>query len=433
MPDGVVTIEGDRIVAVGENVLGTRPRDLGNVAILPGLVNTHAHLEFSNLDRPLKGCEETGLASGPCLEKVENNGLSRAPVPISSQPLSNAPVTLPEWIKAVIEYRRMRDAGTSIGSPGTEDRDTAIRHGLSESISAGTTLLSEIATADWPQSPVADSPVDCAVFLELIGLTADRAAPLLDAARRHVRRGLSSAARWRPGISPHAPYSVHPQVVARVAELSAAMQFPVAMHLAESREELDLLSSHHGPFLQLLKELQVWDPTAVVRGTRVLDYLQMLSGAHRALVIHGNYLDREEVELLARHDNMSVVYCPRTHAYFRHDPYPLSKRLAAGINVALGTDSRASNPDLSVLEEMRFVARHHAGVAPEQILRMGTLSGAEALGCGAEAGSLEPGKRADLATVGLPDVGTEDPYESVLGFGGPVKSVYCGGRELTVG
>src|SRR5205823_10181172 len=114
---------------------------------------------------------------------------------------------------------------------------------------------------------------------------------------------------------------------------------------------------------------------------RPLDYLQTLATAHRALVIHGNYLAADEIQLLAAHrDCMSVVYCPRTHAYFGHEHYPLSQMLAAGVRVAVGTDSRASNPDLRLLAELRYIARHHPAIPRDVILRQGTLAGAEALG-----------------------------------------------------
>src|SRR5205823_8486807 len=136
---------------------------------------------------------------------------------------------------------------------------------------------------------------------------------------------------------------------------------------------------------------------------RPLDYLQTLATAHRALVIHGNYLAADEIQLLAAHrDCMSVVYCPRTHAYFGHEHYPLEAMLAAGVRVAVGTDSRASNPDLRLFEELREIARRHSAVSPEAVLQMGTLAGAEALGIAHEYGSITPGKRARLAVVTLP-------------------------------
>ena len=184
------------------------------------------------------------------------------------------------------------------------------------------------------------------------------------------------------------------------------------MHLAESREELELLRDGTGPFRELLDERSMWDPQAIPRGSRPLDYLRMLADAPRALVIHGNYLDDEELAFLgANRERMSLVYCPRTHAYFFHPPYPLGRALAAGVHVALGTDSRASNPDLSLLEEMRFVMRSHPAIGPYSILHMGTLAGAEALGRDGQVGSIAVGKLANLVAVPIPNDASGGPEE----------------------
>ncbi len=125
------------------------------------------------------------------------------------------------------------------------------------------------------------------------------------------------------------------------------------MHLAESPEELRLLSHGDGPFRDLLADRSMWDESAIPAGTRPLDYLRMLAAAPKALVVHGNYLSAEELQFLATHAaSMSLVYCPRTHGFFEHSPYPLRQALDLGVRVAIGTDSRASNPDLSLLAEL---------------------------------------------------------------------------------
>jgi cytosine/adenosine deaminase-related metal-dependent hydrolase len=165
-----------------------------------------------------------------------------------------------------------------------------------------------------------------------------------------------------------------------------------------------------------------------------LEYLCLLSAAERVLVIHGNYLNRTELAFLAeRAGRMSVVYCPRTHDYFRHAPYPLAEMLSRGVALALGTDSRASNPDLSLFEEMRFAARSHPAVSPKQILELGTIAGARALGIDGEAGSLTAGKRADLAIVALPDRDAADPHELLLDDAAHVVQTWLGGREYSAG
>jgi cytosine/adenosine deaminase-related metal-dependent hydrolase len=197
-------------------------------------------------------------------------------------------------------------------------------------------------------------------------------------------------------------------------ELALQSQVPVAMHLAESLEELELLQSGTGPLVDLLQRLQAWDPSALASMVRPLRYLQILSAAPRALAIHGNYLDKEERAFLAEHrSRMSLVYCPRTHFYFGHCRYPLADLLRGGVRVALGTDSRASNPDLSVFEEMRFIARRFPEIAPVEILRMGTAAGAEALGQDHELGYLRRGYLARAAVANLSAAPTHDAYEAL--------------------
>jgi cytosine/adenosine deaminase-related metal-dependent hydrolase len=177
---------------------------------------------------------------------------------------------------------------------------------------------------------------------------------------------------------------------------------------------MELLRSESGPLRDLLEERGAWEPGGLGIGRRAMDYLRMLTGADRALVIHGNYLDEEEIAYLGRRgERMSVVYCPRTHAWFRHASYPLAKMLAEGVLVALGTDSRASAPDLDLPAEMRAAARAHPSVSPEAIVRMATWNGAKALGIDDELGTLEPGKWARLAIVPLTERDA-DPYELLM-------------------
>lgn len=415
IPDGVVTIQGDRIVAVGENASGRPAQQLGNVAILPGLINAHTHLEFSDLTTPI------GQPGMP----------------------------FPAWIAQVVTHRRALQA--TVGDLFS-CRTAAVARGLQECLVHGTTMLGEIATPPTvpvslqdcdpscgavrppPASPAGLGnpqfcPIDITVFLELIGLSERRIEPLVQSAREHLAAA-HFASGWRPGLSPHAPYTVHPALLAQISQLSAESGVPVAMHLAESREELQLLQSADGPFVELLKGLEAWDPTAIPHGIRPLDYLKLLATAHCALVIHGNYLGREEIRFLAEHrEHMSIVYCPRTHTYFAHDNYPLGELLEADANVALGTDSRASSPDLSILAEMRHANALHADTPAAAILRLGTENGARALGRDRETGSLAIGKLADLTVVPLPDADASDPHQLVFESNSPVVMTWRRGRQ----
>ena len=385
---GVVVGRGGEIVSVGSETHGAPVEDLGDVVLLPGFVNAHTHLEFSDL----------------------------------TAPLGTAGTILPDWIREVIRHRR----GGEFGG------EAAIAAGLAESLAAGSTTVGEIATRDWRSAEVLPALRPTTVmFHEAIGPTLPRAQAAAAAAEAFLQANVA-AEGILPAISPHAPYTVHPRLLESLVELSRRYHVPLAMHLAESREELELLNLGSGPFRDMLEAVGAWDPAEGARLSCVLDYLTDLARGERALIVHGNYLDDEEIAFLGEHaQNMAVVYCARTHQFFEHEPYPLAEMLAAGVTMALGTDSRASNPDLSLLEEARCVARNHPGVAPTRILEFATLGGAKALGLDRRIGTLEAGKRADLVAVsaGASSADIAEAIEGVLSDAAHVTSVWIGGRR----
>jgi cytosine/adenosine deaminase-related metal-dependent hydrolase len=187
------------------------------------------------------------------------------------------------------------------------------------------------------------------------------------------------------------------------------------MHLAESSDERELLQTQTGPLRRLLDELGVWRRDAIPFGTTSMDYLRVLAGSPHSLVIHGNYLTEREMDFVAANrDRMAIVFCPRTHVYFGHDTYPLPTLLRRGIRVALGTDSRASNPDLALGREVACAARLFPSVSPKQFLHMATIDGAESLCVANDYGSISPGKIARLALVDCPANLRSDPAAAWL-------------------
>jgi aminodeoxyfutalosine deaminase len=194
--------------------------------------------------------------------------------------------------------------------------------------------------------------------------------------------------------------------------------------LAESREEMDLLATRSGPFVAFLQRLGVWFPEEMIH-----DPEHVLPGDDDdtlAVLAHCNYLS-PDAPIPA---NAAIVYCPRTHAAFGHAPHPFRAFLARGVRIALGTDSLASNPDLDLLAEARFVRKLYPDVPGATLLRMATLAGAEALGWGDITGSLEVGKSADLVVIPLGGRDAGDPHELFLASDAPVVKVMCRGRWL---
>jgi cytosine/adenosine deaminase-related metal-dependent hydrolase len=196
--------------------------------------------------------------------------------------------------------------------------------------------------------------------------------------------------------------------------------------LAETRAELELLELRRGSFVSFLSELGIWDSQGITRG--VDEVLSVNQGPAPVLFAHGNYLS--SYNSIPR--NATIIYCPRTHAAFGHGTHPFRSLLAAGTRVALGTDSLASNPDLDLWAEAQFLHHRYPDVATATLLRMATLSGAEALGCEGETGSLAAGKSADLVVLSFSPQDRSDPHELILSPSALVQAVLFRGKWVFV-
>ncbi|VTR99144.1 amidohydrolase : Amidohydrolase OS=Isosphaera pallida (strain ATCC 43644 / DSM 9630 / IS1B) GN=Isop_1172 PE=4 SV=1: Amidohydro_1 [Gemmata massiliana] len=365
LPNGTVTVRGEHIEAVLPHGARTPDEDVGNAAIIPGLVNPHTHLDLSG---------------------------ARGQIP----PTDADHFT--DWLRGVIGYRRTR-------TPEQTQSDT--RTGLAECLRHGTTLIGDIASEGASWDALAGAPTRATVFREFIGLGSERAAVAMTTAEA-ITKSLPQTPNCRVGFSPHAPYSVHHALLAKVTELARLHRLPVAVHLAESPGEIELLQRHSGPFRTFLQNLGIWHADALSKSPDAWITRRLRRAPD--LYIHANYLT--PTPRIPK--NGSIVYCPRTHAAFGHAPHPFREFLARSVRVCLGTDSLASNPDLDVLSEARFVRAGHPDFPGDQLLRMVTLSGAEALGWADETGTLGAGKSADLVVVPLPNADTRDPHELVL-------------------
>lgn len=381
LPGGLLSLEGDRIVAVKPAGTRTADEDFGNAAILPGLVNAHTHLDLSG---------------------------ARGLIPPTD------PDHFTEWLRGVIAYR--------IGRSAEQVRED-IRDGLKEVLQSGTTLVGDITSGGASWDVLVTSPLRSWVFFELIGL--DERKFVTDARRtgrligwafdspRPLGNCKTDTSQTKGGLSPHAPYSVH----GRIARNIMSGIVPTATHVAETSQEGELLERRTGSFVQFLTDLGVYQPEVLVDSwTRYLaPWNESSKGISNCLVIHANYLQPD----FSFWPHQSVVYCPRTHAAFGHPPHPFRELLARGVRVCLGTDSLASNPDLDILAEARFVRSRYPDFPGEQLLKMISLSGAEALGWADECGSLEVGKSADFVVVPLPNGEERDPHDLFLKDGSP--------------
>ena len=361
--NGIVICEDGKVRAVGDfnSHSCSTVFDLGEAGIVPGLVNAHTHLEFSNL----------------------------------SQPLGDPAAGFTNWILDVISHRK-----TSVGS--AQEKASAIESGIAQSAAAGVLAIGEIASTPWNSEPY-QSAYDTfgmrgVVFHEQLGNN-----PLEAFAKKNE---ISAAVNkfdvrnCKSAISPHAPYSTAVTLFQTLVADATDSRTRVAMHLAETLEEIEFIETGTGPFAEMLNKLEI--PFQRQAGAiNVGDYLRTLAQTD-ALIIHGNYLNVEELEFVAQHENLSIVFCPRTHAYFGHDEYPLRTMLDLKIKVAVGTDSRASNPDLDLFAELKHIAATQKTVSANEILTMATQSAAIALGFKNLLGTIEPGKSSRLCVISNP-------------------------------
>jgi cytosine/adenosine deaminase-related metal-dependent hydrolase len=368
---GAVVVDGGRIVAVGpaSEVRRHGPfeqtHDFGDSVILPGLINAHTHLELSRVMRP------------------------------------DRPGRFIDWLSLVL------GAGLDPGAAAA-----AVAEGAGESLRFGVTTVGDISRhVAAARAALRRSPLRAVSFGEVVGM----------ARRKHVLPGLLADAvadstpepNVRPAVSPHAPYSIDADGYRRCLEAAREQGLALSTHLAESPDEARFLSDHAGPFRELWERLGAWDESSVPRfaGGPVRHAASLgLLGHHPTALAHVNYCDDAELALLAG-GGASVVYCPRTHAYFGHPPHRWREMLGRGINVAVGTDSRASSPDLNPVDDLRLLY----GLAPDvpalSLWEMVTVRAARAIGLENDVGSLSPGKLADVAV--FPATG-DDPLARVL-------------------
>ena len=353
--NGVVEIVNGMITAVGKmKTPESEVVDLGEVCLIPGLVNAHTHLEFSNCKLPL----------------------------------GKAGMNFVDWIACVIQSRRSMEDSEKVAS---------IQKGLVESSEQGVVALGEIGTEPL-QLATYESNLHVTLFFERLGFRREQSQQVADRCEDFLNLPKSNATS--KAISPHAPYSVHPDLLNRLVELSTQYDVPIAMHLAETQDELHMLRDQRGRFVELLESLGLWSKEVYQPGTTVLDLLKKLKRCSRSLIIHGNYLSDSEIGCISQNrTQMSVVYCPRTHDYFEHETYPLKALINAGINVGIGTDSRASNPDLDLFAELKMISKKFSDRNAESILKFGTVNGAIALGISDQFGAIGAGLDGQINVV----------------------------------
>ncbi len=385
---GAVLIGADgRIAAVGRDAEVPAPdeaprRTFPDAVVVPGFVNVHTHLELTGFEGQVEADDFAG------------------------------------WIRLLRELKDKRP---------TAEYLAAARRGLADCWAAGVTTIADTGDRGVAIQALADAGGSGVVYQEVFGPHPDQLAESLAGLKAKVAelREFESP-RVRVGVSPHAPYTVSGPLYRAVADYARSEGLPLAVHLAESPAETQLLRAAEGPFAEAWQRRGI--PLAGLPGRSPVAWLEQHGVlGEDTLCIHLVQVDADDLARLAR-AGVAVAHCPLSNRRHGHGDAPLARLLAAGLRVGVGTDSVASVTRLDLLAEAR-AARTLADLSWDQALALVTLEGARALGLAGEIGSLAPGKWGDLAVIRLS--GDRPPGEQVMNSATEaVVATYIGGRQV---
>jgi len=397
--NGAVAVSGNRIIDVGKfpeisaRHSGQQLVDLGEQVMLPGLINAHCHLDYT------------------CL---------RDQIPPKK--------SFADWIRAINAEKARLSA---------RDYVAAIAEGFAEAKRFGTTTIANLTAFPELISRI-HAPIRTWWFAELIDVRSpERADKLVDLAVE----SLKPAANW--GLAPHALFTASANLYRRCEEVAHRDHMLLTTHLAESREEMSMFHDGAGPLYDFMKEIgrdinDCGDQTPL---DRFLGTVRDSSTAPRSarndkkavrndtewIVAHLNELAESDFELLETfRGKFHVVHSPRSHDYFAHSAFAFKRLRDLGFNICLGTDSLASNENLSLFAEMRAFRRSEPAVSPKEALEMVTVNGGRALGRPQILGRIRANYFADL--IAIPCGGITDVFEEILAFAQPVHWIMVNGK-----
>jgi len=292
----------------------------------------------------------------------------------------------------------------------------------------GVTTVGDITTQpQWSREVITRSPLSGVSFGEVIAIGKIRGK--LNARLESAASPEFQSQRMHIGISPHAPYTVEPDGVVTCVNRAKSINAPLCMHVAETPDEALFTTNLEGPLAEYLKSLDLWDEDMPCLRREPIDLAQHLGMLTPSTVFaHANYVSDQDISILAEYDS-HVAYCPRTHHAFDHTPHRFRDMLAAKVNVCIGTDSLASNPSLSILDELRFLHEQYPDFSPDELMKMGTLRGAHALGFSSATGTLSVGKDADLVVIPLEDPALQKNWTGIFDQTNQLAAVYIDGKK----
>ncbi|MBN1602677.1 MAG: amidohydrolase family protein [Chitinispirillaceae bacterium] len=391
LQNGALAVEGRTISFIGSRSrarknASDRIINLGDTLLLPGMINTHIHLEDTVL-----------------------RGISRS-----------SDETFASW---------SAKKQTRINQHSKEQISSLIRLAVRELVSNGVTTVVDSSRSGYSEDVLNDEPVRAWIINEFHPQDASLEGEL---STKFIEKRMGKAARpqLKKGIGPYSLYSVSPEVQKRFLTYAAHEGIPWVAHVAESAEELQAFAEHEGDLFFQITRKRPWPFGETPLGSLYYALEQKLIPS-RGICLHCNYAGAAELSALASLD-ATIVHCPGYSELMNHKSLPIDVVLNRGVRLCIGTEGECAPGSLSLFDELYLLKQQYPHIPAVEMVRWVTQNPADALGVGDRLGSLSEGKFADLIGVRFSWDETADILDEMLFSDIELVLIMIDGQEVIV-
>ncbi|MBU8892932.1 MAG: amidohydrolase family protein [Bacteroidales bacterium] len=351
LKNGIVEVDDDgriiRLIDTKGDLKESGKLEFYNGVIIPGFINTHCHLELSELKGKIKS----------------GNGL-------------------PGFIKEIIKYKKTGKPVNALSA--IKLQDSFMRN-------SGIVAVADISNTNTTIQAKIISKIYYHTFCEVTGAKKNSEETFINYESVYyefVDKGLNAS------IVPHAAYSVSPELFRQITDFAQKNKSVISIHNQETESENQMFISNNGALFETLKSINAVAENNRNTGKNSLESITgFLPKKNNIIFVHNTYTSKSDINRAAEHFNNAYwCLCPLSNLYIENKLPDLNIFVNMSDNVTLGTDSLASNSILSILEEMKVLGKHFPDISFNDLLKWGTLNGARALQIENIYGSLEKGK-----------------------------------------
>ncbi|VAX16531.1 hypothetical protein MNBD_NITROSPINAE01-1459 [hydrothermal vent metagenome] len=386
LDDATVIIKKGAVAKIGpaetlSQIKTDRVINLKNHILHPGFVNAHCHLDLSFLKGKLK---------------------------------QGAPFT--SWIRSLVAKRVKATM---------QEIDNGIKNGIKQLISTGTTSVGDISSTGRSPSILAHSGMRAILFHETLGYNPPDAISRFNDLKQILEK-FADSDLLKSGVSPHAIYSVSPALFKKVSAYAKKNNLPVAIHMAETEEEIEFSKKGTGPFRELLISFGSFAPGRYPK-TSPVGAVANFNGLKNSILIHANHISNADIAKIKK-AHATIVICPNSNRWFKRPiSAPVGTLLDNGVPLALGTDSLASNYALDMTAEIREFHKKFPDISLHQLFDMATNGGALALGLKGGTGTLAVKAPFDAVAIKMPKNIKTDPIKAIITSRRKIAMVWING------